>query len=65
MLATEVLEEEIVNVLGMHEDNMYLEVVLMTSPLRARTRAALSSEANSRLCGVESEQPCSPKWSMM
>ena len=65
VLATEVHDEEIVNVPGMHEDEMYLEVVPMTSPLRACTRAALSSEANSRLCGVESEQPCSPKWSMM
>ena len=65
MHATEVHEEEIVNVLGMHEDELYHEVVPKTSPLRARTRAALSSEANSRLRGVESEQPCSPKWSMM
>ena len=61
VLATEVHDEEIVNVLGMHEDETYLEVVPMTSPLRACTQAALSSEANSRQCGVESEQPCSQK----
>ena len=56
MHATEVHEEGIVNVLGMHEDELYHEVVPKTNPLRARTRAALSSEANSRQCGVESEQ---------
>jgi hypothetical protein len=61
VLATEVHDEEIVNVLGMHKDEMYLEVVPMTSPHRACTRAALSSEANSRLCCAESEQPCSQK----
>ena len=54
-------EEEIANTPEKHKEEMYLEVMPMTSPLRACTRAALSSEANSRLCGVESERPCSQK----
>ena len=70
MHATEDQEEGVVNVPGMREDEKSLDAVPMTSPLRACTRAALSSEANSRLCGVESEQPCSVssrarrRWSM-
>ena len=52
--ATEDKEKGVVNVPGKREDEKSLNVVPMTSALRACTRAVPSSDANSRLCGAES-----------